>query len=237
MTASIEATGVGIRFQFDSVQRPVTPMLARLRRDITETWGLRDVSFSVGPGEAVALIGPSGAGKSTLLRVIGGVFTPDAGRIEVRGGIGTLLATDAGLMGPLTGRDNAVLIGVLAGLSRPAAREALDDVARGAGLGEAFERPVMSYSEGMRARVAFATAMEAGPDVVLLDEVHEALDHAYREVVEVTVKELLARGGIVVAAGHDHPLLERICTRALLMQEGRIVADGPFADVQSTYLD
>jgi ABC-type polysaccharide/polyol phosphate transport system ATPase subunit len=88
----------------------------------------------------------------------------------------------------------------------------------------------------MRARLGFAASDEAGTDMLLLDEVHEALDHEYREVVERRATELIASGGIVVAAGHDHPLLERICTRAMWMDGGRIVGDGPFSELQQRYL-
>lgn len=233
---AVVASSLGVRFQFDREQRPLTPGMAQLRRGVTETWALREVCFAVGPGEAVALIGPTGAGKSTLLRTIAGVYGPDEGTIELTGRVGTLLSTDAGLMASLTGRDNSSLIGVLAGLTRGMARAALPAIRERTGLGTAFERPVMSYSEGMRARVGFAAAMAAGPDVLLLDEVHEALDHEYREIVGVEIAALLARGGIVLAAGHDHPLLERICTRAFLIDSGRLVEDGPFGAVQSAYL-
>lgn len=236
MSAGVTVWGAGVRFLFDGEQRTVTPRIARLRRGVTETWGLRDVTFAVGPGEAVALLGPSGAGKSTLLRTIAGVFVPDAGRILVDGRVGTLLSIDAGLMGALTGRENASLVAVLAGLSRREARERLGSVAAESALGASFDRPVGSYSQGMRARLGFAIAMESDPDVLLLDEVHEALDHAFRLEVERRAKALVERGGIVVAAGHDHPLLERICTRALLLGNGRVEADGPFGEVQRRYL-
>lgn len=236
MTSRVVAEEVGVRFLFDGAQRTVTPRIARLRRGVTEAWGLREVTFAIGPGEAVALLGPSGAGKSTLLRTIAGVFTPDAGRLEVDGRIGTLLSIDAGLMGSLTGRENGSLVAVLAGLSRREAREKPGSVAAESALDASFDRPVGSYSQGMRARLGFAIAMESDPDVLLLDEVHEALDHAFRLEVERRAKALVERGGIVVAAGHDHPLLERICTRALLMGDGRVEADGPFASVQAGYL-
>ena len=236
MTATVSSRELGVRFQFDRQSRVVTPSLARLRRRGTEAWGLRSVSFEARPGEAIALLGRSGAGKTTLLRVIAGVLPADEGSIEVEGRVASLLSVGAGLMGTLTGRENAALLGVLAGLSRREALRALELVRERSGLGSSFERPVSSYSQGMRARLGFAAADQAGTDVLLLDEVHEALDHEYREVVEARAGELVAQGGIVVAAGHDHPLLERICTRALWMDDGRVVADGLFPDVQSRYL-
>jgi len=236
VSTALVAEHLGVSFLFDHDRRVVTPTLGRIRRRGVETWGLEDVSFEIGPGEAVALLGPSGAGKTTLLRAIAGIFPADRGRIDVRGRVGSLLSIDAGLMSPLTGRENAALLGVLAGLSRRSSRAALESVKARSGLGEAFELPVSSYSQGMRARLGFAVADETSPEILLLDEVHEALDHEFREVVEARARALLARGGIVVAAGHDHPLLERLCTRALLMEGGRVVDDGPFRAVQAAYL-
>ena len=105
------------------------------------------------------------------------------------------------------------------------------------GLGDSFDLPVSSYSQGMRARLGFAAADEADPQILLLDEVHEALDHDYRSLVQERAREILAGGGIVVAAGHDHPLLEQLSARALWLDQGRIVADGRFAEVSAAYLE
>jgi ABC-type polysaccharide/polyol phosphate transport system ATPase subunit len=232
----VAAYDLGIRFLFDRQSRVVTTTTARLRRRGSESWGLRDVTFELEPGEAVALIGPSGSGKTTLLRTIAGVLTPDRGRIEVEGQVASLLSIDAGLMPVLTGRENARLLGVLAGLTRVEARRRLRAVQERTGLGDEFDRPVSSYSQGMRARLGFAVAEQAEPSILLLDEVHEALDHEFRTIVEERAAETVNEGGIVVAAGHDHPMLERLCTRALLLEDGRLVGDGPFTAVQAAYL-
>ena len=212
MSAQIVAEGVGVEFLFDRQRRLVSPTLARVRarRTGTSSWGLRDIDLTIDPGEAVALVGRSGGGKTTLLRTIAGVFTPDAGTIRVEGRIGALLSVGAGVMSALTGRENAHLLGVLAGLSVREARRVTPSVQAASGLGSSFDRPVSSYSQGMRARLGFATADEANP--------------------------ILAAGGIVVAAGHDHPLIERLSARALWLDRGRIVADGPFAEVRAAYL-
>jgi lipopolysaccharide transport system ATP-binding protein len=234
--ASIEAERLGVRFLFDRYQRAVTPALAKLRRATEETWGVRDLSFAIGPGEGVALIGPSGSGKTTVLRLIAGVFSPDAGRLQVSGRVGSLLSTEAGLLGLLTGRENAALLGVLAGMSRAEAEAQLEEVKQATRLGDSFERPVLSYSEGMKARLGFAVAEHAGRDILVLDEVHEALDHEFRERVAQRAEAVRAAGGIVVAAGHDHPLLATFCDRALWLRDGRVEADGEFEQVRTAYL-
>ncbi len=233
---SIRAEGLGVRFLFDRYQRAVTPALARLRRSSTQTWGVHEMEFAIAPGEGVALIGPSGSGKTTVLRLIAGVLSPDAGRLDVNGRVGSLLSTEAGLLGQLTGRENAALLGVLAGMSRAEAEAALEAIKQTTRLEDAFERLVLSYSEGMKARLGFGVADHIEPDILVLDEVHEALDHEFREIVADHAARTLTAGGIVVAAGHDHPLLATFCGRALWLADGRVVADGPFEAVRRAYL-
>jgi ABC-type polysaccharide/polyol phosphate transport system ATPase subunit len=236
VTPGIVAEGVGVRFLFDRQSRRLSPTLARFRMRSTEMWGLRRVSCRLEPGGGVALLGLSGAGKTSLLRAFAGVYAPDEGRLEVRGRVATLLSLEAGLISPLTGRENALLLGILSGLSRAEARAALHAIRERTELGEAFERSVASYSQGMRARLSFAVSECSDPQILLLDEVHEALDHEFRDLVSGVAHELLDRGGIVVATGHDLPLLERLCGRALLLEDGGIRADGTFAEVQALYL-
>jgi ABC-type polysaccharide/polyol phosphate transport system ATPase subunit len=165
------------------------------------------------------------------------ILVPDEGRLHVRGRVASLLSVDAGLLSTLTGRENALFLGVVAGLSRTASRAALEDVKERSGLGAAFERPVSSYSQGMRARLGFAVADETQPEILLLDEVHEALDHEFRAILERRAHEILAAGGVVVAAGHDHEMLGRLCTRGLWLDRGHVRGEGGFAQTRAAYLD
>lgn len=232
----ILAEEVGVQYLFDRQHRTISPMIARFRRTGGEKWALRGVSFEVGAGEGVALLGASGSGKSTLLRVIAGVLEPDAGRMETAGVVGPLLSVQAGVMAALTGRENTLLLGVLAGMTPDQARGEMGEVKSRSQLGEAYEQLVGSYSQGMRARLGLAVIERTEPAILLLDEVHEALDHEFRDHVEAYAHRLIAAGGIVVATGHDHPMLERFCTRALHLDTGHLVADGDFATVQRGYL-
>jgi len=236
MRAGVRLESLGVEFMLDRHSRPLTPMLARLRRRGTTAWGLRDVSLTFEPGESVALIGPSGSGKTTLLRVIAGVLPVDAGRLEISGQIGCLLSTDAGLMPTLTGRENAALLAVLGGLSRSRARDQLDPIGARSGLGPGFERQASSLSAGMKARLGIAAAWETGPQILLLDEVHEALDQEFREQIFSWARELTARGGIVIAAGQDLPLLGRMCRRGVLLRSGEVQADRPFKEAEGVYV-
>ncbi len=237
MSASVHIDGLGIRFEFDRQHRPVTPGAARVRRHCTSGWGLRGVSLTIDAGESVAIVGANGAGKTTLLRAIAGVLAPDEGSVMVSGRLGPLLSTDGGLTPVLTGRESCRLLGVLAGLGRAQSRRAMDEIAARSGLGEAFDHPVSSYSQGMRARLGFAATEQADPQVLLLDEVHEAVDHEYREVLEARARAIIADGGIVVAVGHDHAGLSRLCRRAILLEDGRVKAEGEFDEVVAGYLD
>jgi homopolymeric O-antigen transport system ATP-binding protein len=236
MTAAVAAERVGVSFAFDRQRKLVTPALARLRRRGTHVEGLQSVTFSIRAGEGVALLGPSGAGKTTLLRVIAGVLRPDSGRMDVRGSVAALLSVEAGLMPSLTGRENALLLAVLAGMSRARARGSLDAIESRSGLDKTFDLPVSSYSHGMKARLGYSVWAEIEPDVVVLDEVHEALDHEYRSFIAQDIAARRASGAVVVAAGHDHGMLELLCDRALLLEHGRIALDGRFADVVRHYL-
>lgn len=235
--ASIRARGAGVKFIFDNQRRVVTPTLAKLRPKGATAWGLRDLNLEVGPGDGVALLGKSGSGKTTLLRLMAGVMTCDAGTVETRGRIASLLSVSAGVLAPLTGRENCHLLGTLAGLSRLEARERADDVREESRLGEAFERPVSSYSQGMRARLGFTAVRLIDPQIMLLDEVHEAFDHEFRDIVHRDAEELRARGGIVVAAGHDHPLLGRFCTTAIHLAGGEVKAVGEFEAIRAAYIE
>jgi len=227
---------VGVRFEFDRLGRVITPVLSHIRRVKAEAWGLRHLDLHVEPGEALGVVGRTGSGKTTMLRVMAGVMLPDEGTADVDGTIGSLLATGAGVGMLLTGRENTELLGVLAGLTLEETRERIDEVAERSKLGDAFDRPVHTYSEGMRARLGFAVIQLTEPSILLLDEVFEALDHEFRAKVEDYGRGIRDRGGIVVAAGHDHTALERIAPRGLLLEGGHVKAEGPFAEVISTYL-
>jgi ABC-type polysaccharide/polyol phosphate transport system ATPase subunit len=233
--AAVQLRGVGVRFDFDRLRRVVTPGTAPIRRVRATAWGLRHVDLRIEPGSGLGVVGATGSGKTTLLRVLAGVMPPDEGAVEVSGRVGSLLATGAGLAWLLTGRENAELLGVLAGLSLAETRDSIDLVEERSRLGDAFDRPVHTYSEGMRARLGFAVIQLISPQLLLLDEVFESLDHEFRAIVEGFARDLRDRGGIVVVAGHDHTALERICPRALLLKSGHVTAEGAFDDVVATY--
>jgi ABC-type polysaccharide/polyol phosphate transport system ATPase subunit len=219
VSAGVALSGAGVCFHLDRQLRPVTPALARIRRRCTSEWALRNVNLTLEPGASVAIVGANGAGKSTLLRLIAGVLTPDEGNVTVSGRIGSLLSVNAGLMSALTGRENAALLATLSGLNRPQSRQALAMIDQASGLGPSLDHTVSTYSQGMKARLGFAVAELADPEVLLLDEVHEAIDESFRAELERRVERILGRGGIVIAAGHDHAMLRRLCEGTIRLDE------------------
>jgi ABC-2 type transport system ATP-binding protein len=233
--AEMRLEGVGVRFDFDRRGRIVTPTLRHVRRIRDTAWGLRGVDLQLQPGAGLAIVGPTGSGKTTLLRVLARVLVPDEGRAQLRGRAGALLATEVGLQAMLTGREAALLLAVLAGLRLSEARAGMESLKQRTRLGDAFERPVYTYSQGMRARLHLGVIQSTAPQVLLLDEVFEALDHEFRGIVEEYGRGLRERGGIVVAAGHDHAALERICPTALWLDRGHARAEGPFDEVVAAY--
>jgi ABC-type polysaccharide/polyol phosphate transport system ATPase subunit len=237
VSGRVEVDELGIQFTFDRQRRPVLPGVARLRPGCSTQWGIRRVTLRIEPGEGVALIGPNGAGKTTLLRALGGVYEPDEGRVSVWGRVGSLLAVGAGLVPLLTGRDNCLLVGALTGRTRAESRRALEVIKHRSRLEDAFEQEVSTYSQGMRARLAFAALAQAEPDVLLLDEVHQAFDLEFREVVVERAAALRDTGGVVLAAGHDLAGLADLCSRGVWLDEGAVVRDGDFAEVAEEYAE
>jgi ABC-type polysaccharide/polyol phosphate transport system ATPase subunit len=233
--ASLELRNAGVRFDFDARGRIVTPGVSWIRRVRQSHWGLRGIDLQIAPGTGLAVVGPTGSGKTTLLRLLSGVLIPDEGSASWWGRVGALLATEAGLQAMLTGREAATVLSVLAGLSIEQTNEAMETIKDRSRLEDAFDRPVYTYSQGMRARLHLAVIQASDPSILLLDEIFEALDHEFRKIVEDYGHEVRVRGGIVVAAGHDHTALERLCPEAAWIDDGSLRAHGPFAEVISNY--
>jgi lipopolysaccharide transport system ATP-binding protein len=206
----------------------------RLRQDEANrivVTALRGLSFTVAPGERVALIGHNGAGKTTLLRTLAGVYEPVGGRLEVEGAIGSLIDPAAGMDPLATGRENIVLRGLFRGLDEAQSQAVAEEVGRFSGLGEFLDVPVRTYSAGMSVRLSFAAATVMAPDILLMDEWFLAGDADFMERAQERLEGLVERAEILVLATHDMGSVRRWCTRAIRLASGRIEADGPVAEV------
>jgi len=197
---------------------------------------LKDVSFTLRHGEKMGIVGRNGAGKSTLLRVMAGVLRPDSGKVERNHGRCQLLTLGLGFLGHLSGRQNAILNGLLMGFERREIDARLDEIREFSELGDFFEQPIETYSSGMRSRLAFSTAIQLEPDVLLLDEVLSVGDGHFRVKSKEAIQRRLQSDATIVLVSHDERILNEICDRILWLDEGRSVADGPPADILPAYV-
>ena len=206
------------------------------RRDLRETfWALRDVDVDVARGETLGLIGHNGCGKSTLLQIIAGILDPDGGSVTTRGRITSLLELGAGFSPDLSGRDNIFLNASLHGVPSAVIRAKFDDIVAFAELGRFIDTPVRNYSSGMYMRLGFSVAAHLDPEIVLVDEALAVGDEAFQRKCLRKIQQFQAEGVTVIIVSHDLLLVERLCTRACLLQGGELVAVGPAADVISRY--
>jgi lipopolysaccharide transport system ATP-binding protein len=206
------------------------------RRDVRETfWALRDVGFDVARGETLGLIGHNGCGKSTLLQIIAGILEPDGGTVTTSGRITSLLELGAGFSPDLSGRDNVFLNAALHGVPAAVIRSRFDEIVAFAELGRFIDTPVRNYSSGMYMRLGFAVAAHLDPEIVLVDEALAVGDEAFQRKCLRKIQHFQAEGVTVIIVSHDLLLVERLCSRACLLQRGELVAVGPAADVISRY--
>lgn len=201
-----------------------------------EFWALRDVSFDVNKGESVAIIGHNGAGKSTMLKHLCGVMKPTAGRISCRGRMAALIEVGAGFHGDLTGRENIFLNGVILGMSRAEIRRKFDEIVDFSGLEEFLDTPVKRYSSGMYARLGFSVAAHVEPDILIVDEVLSVGDLLFQAKSLAKMKAVLRGGSTVVFVSHNLQAVSELCRRAILLDHGKILADGPTDAVVNQYI-
>ncbi len=183
-------------------------------------WALRDTSFTVNRGEAVGILGPNGAGKSTLLQVIAGTLTPTEGRAEVRGRVAALLELGSGFNPEFTGRDNAILNGVILGLTQKEMISRLPRIERMAEIGRFFDQPIKTYSSGMRARLGFAVAACVDPDILIIDEILAVGDIAFKQRCISRLKSLISKGATVLFVSHSVGMVRSLCDRAVVLDHG-----------------
>ena len=212
------------------------PSMLRNGRSRHDFWALRDVSLTVARGECLGVVGPNGSGKSTLLRVVAGISQPSSGRVITNGRVSALLDLGAGFHPQISGRDNALLNAVLLGLTLQEAREALEGIAAFSELGEFFDQPMRTYSSGMYVRLGFAVAVHVRPEILLVDEVLAVGDAEFQSKCFGHMEKLRHDGVTVIMASHDLPSVQRYADRAMLLEHGQVVLEGPSAKVLHDYL-
>jgi lipopolysaccharide transport system ATP-binding protein len=198
-------------------------------------WAINDVSFDVYQGETLGVIGRNGTGKSSLLRVLAGIVKPDKGRVINYGVTASLLSLQVGFVNHLTGRENAILSGMMLGMPRTSVMERLDAIREYSDIGDFFEQPVSSYSSGMRARLGFSVAIHVNPDVILLDEVLGVGDIEFREKSSKTIKNIIKSDKTVVLVSHSGNMIRRLCDRVIWIDNMKTRMQGHPNDVVACY--
>ena len=195
------------------------------------------IDFTVDHGEFFGIVGRNGSGKSTLLKVVAGIFRPDAGRVTVHGRIAPVLDLGVGFDGALPVRENAVIYSVMLGLSPREARRRTDEIIDFAELHDHTEAQLKHLSSGMRVRLAFSTMLASDPDVLLIDEVLTVGDRSFREKCAEAMIDLRGQGKTIVLVTHSMDAVENLCSRAMLLEGGRIARIGDPSEVTAAYLE
>ncbi len=198
-------------------------------------WALRDVSFRIEEGENVAIVGANGAGKSTLLSLVAGLSQPDHGRVIVQGRVAALLELGSGFHPDLTGRENVHLNASLLGLSRRRTLALFDQIVDFSGLADFIDEPLRTYSSGMMVRLAFSIAVNVEPNFLLIDEVLAVGDHNFQAKCFAKVRELRDQGRTLLCVSHASTMIQQLCERALWLDRGALVMDGPIAEIIAAY--
>jgi ABC-2 type transport system ATP-binding protein/lipopolysaccharide transport system ATP-binding protein len=196
---------------------------------------LDQISFEARHGDRIGLVGGNGAGKTTLLRVLGRVYPPTSGRVEVEGSVSTLIDLSMGMDHDATGYENIVMRGVMLGLTAEEAKAITPDVEEFSQLGEFLDLPIRTYSSGMMLRLAFAVSTAVHPDILILDEVIGVGDAAFAERARQRMLGMIETSSIMFLASHDNGSIKRFCNRTLWLKSGRLMMDGAPEEVLAAY--
>jgi ABC-type polysaccharide/polyol phosphate transport system ATPase subunit len=246
--ASVEFDRVWKKFRrgesHDSLRDLAPALVRRLlgRRTVSselstsDFWAVRDVSFTVRPGQALGIIGPNGAGKSTILKLLTSILRPTRGRCAVRGRIGALIEVSAGFHPDLSGRENVFLQGAIMGMPAADIARKFDAIVEFSEIAEFIDTPVKRYSSGMNARLGFSIAAHLDPDVLIIDEVLAVGDFSFQQRAFGRVRELVKRNIPVVMVSHQLERVAELCSDAILLNHGEVATEGKPADCIAAYV-
>ena len=215
--------------------REVFTRVFNYRSHYRDFLALKGVSFEISEGEVVGIIGRNGSGKSTTLKIIAGVYRPTSGVVKIYGKVAPLIELGAGFHHELTGRENIVLNGLLLKLSRREIQAREQQIIDFAELGDFIDSPIKQYSNGMLMRLAFAVATEVNPDILLIDEILGVGDASFQEKCSARIEDFRRHGKTIVYVSHSAASVRQLCSRALLLHEGTLVAAGPTDQVLARY--
>lgn len=238
-TPIIEVNNVTMRFNLakektDTIKEYCLKLM-RGQLHFDEFFALKNVSFSVQPGEAVALIGKNGSGKSTMLKVIAGVMYPSRGQVTVRGSIAPLIELGAGFDMDLTARENIYLNGTVLGFTPKYIDSKFDEIVEFSELRDFLDVPLKNYSSGMVARIAFAIATITKPDILIADEILSVGDFLFQQKCEERMQHLMSGGTTVILVSHSIEQIERMCNKVAWLDHGHLRRLGPTKEITAEY--
>ncbi|MBB6565974.1 ABC transporter ATP-binding protein [Kribbella sandramycini] len=234
----VQDVSITYRTTFERVPTFKTAIVrfGRGERAIREVKAVQNVSFDVDHGSTIGIIGANGAGKSTLMRAIAGILPPTSGRIEVHGRVSTLLSLGVGFNAALSGKENIVLGGLAAGLTRKQVQERFEEIEAFAELGEGFmEMPMRTYSSGMFQRVAFAVAVHMDPDILMIDEALSAGDAQFKTKAAAKMKELVENSRTMFLVSHAMSSVRELCNDCIWIDKGKVMMRGEPKEVIDAY--
>lgn len=236
LAVSVQNLSVTYRTRFDRLPT-LKKAIVRRQRSVMEIEALRDVTFDVPTGTSMGIVGANGAGKSTLLRTLSGILSPSDGRVEVWGRASTLLALGVGFNFNLSGRENVMLGGLAAGLSRKEVSERADAIADWAELGDFINAPLRTYSSGMYSRLAFSVAVHMKPDILMVDEALSAGDAKFRQKADAKMAELRDEARAMFLVSHGLSSIQAMCNDCLWLHKGRIMMHAPPEECIAAYTE
>jgi lipopolysaccharide transport system ATP-binding protein len=240
MNPAVVVQNLGKRYTRLQADRPRTIMEAALKgfrsgQVVADFWALRDVSFTVMPGQMLGVVGHNGAGKSTLLQILSGIVSPDEGVVQVAGRMGTLLDLGAGFHPDLTGRENVIISAIVGGLTRREAMQRFDQIVAFSEVEAFIDNPLRTYSAGMQMRLGFAVAIHTQPDVMFVDEYLSVGDLAFQTKCLGRILDLKRQGCAIVLISHDVDQVEELCDQVLWLDQGEVAGYGDPMLIASRY--
>lgn len=235
----VECEDLGVRFKrYREKNRMLRWTVLNMlgKRKPNETfWALRDVAFTVRPGETFGIVGENGSGKSTLLKLITGIIHPDTGHIKVNGRVSALLELGAGFHPDLTGTENIFLNGSIMGLTRAEIRSRYKEIVRFSELEDFIDTPIKHFSSGMYMRLGFSIAINVDPDILVIDEVLAVGDQAFQNKCLNRIRDFKRKGKTIIFVSHDLGVTSQLCSRAIWLDSGRVAARGSTQRVTEFY--
>lgn len=240
MSSNIVIEARGLSKAFPVYAKPHHRLMQMLMPGDKKRWyrefhALKNIGFSIRRGETVGIVGQNGSGKSTLLQIVCGIITPSTGEVMVRGRIAALLELGAGFNPEFTGRENVFLNATVLGLARDEIERRFDDIAAFAGIGEFIDQPVKTYSSGMYVRLAFSVAINVDPDILIVDEALSVGDEAFQRKCFARIEAIKEKGATILFVSHSATAVVDLCDRAMLVDQGELLATGEPKTIVSQY--